>query len=86
MKGIALNKHILSQITTIFQPETILGWHRALVAKKYKCSEAGSSKKGRKTVSQEIIDEVLRLAKRNPEWGYDRIKGGLEYLGLEVRR
>ena len=86
VKGIALNKHILSQITTIFQPETILGWHRALVAKKYKCSEAGSSEKGRKTVSQEIIDEVLRLAKRNPEWGYDRIKGVMEYLGLEVGR
>jgi putative transposase len=86
VKAIALNKHILAQIGTIFQPATILGWHRDLVARKYKCSEAGSSPKGRKTVSQEIIDQVLRLAKRNREWGYDRLEGIMLYLGLKVGR
>ena len=87
VKGIALGRYLLSDVAMIFQPETILAWHKNLVAKKYKCSEAGSSeKKGRKTVSQEIIDEVLLLAQRNPEWGYDRIKGVMEYLGFKVGR
>ena len=86
VKAILLNKQIVEEIGCIFQPATIIGWHRKSVAQKHKCSEAGSVKKGRKTVSQEIIDQVIRLAKRNPEWGYNRIKGVMEYLGLKVGR
>lgn len=86
VKGIILSRHILNNIMTIFQPETLFRWHRQLVAKKYKCSEAGSSKKKHKTVTPEKIKMVLRISKENHAWGYDRIAGYMNYLGLEISR
>ena len=41
-------------------------------------------KRGRKTISQEIIDRVLLLTKHNPDWGHDRIAGTMKYLGYDV--
>ena len=85
VKGIAIGRHILSNVSALFQPETILGWHRELVAKKYD-SSAVARKSGRPRVSQEIINEVLRVARMNPSWGYDRIKGVLAHVGLKLGR
>lgn len=85
VKGIAVGRHILANVTTLFQPDTILAWHRKLVAMKYDGS-ANRRKSGRPLVSQEIIDQVLRVAKMNPAWGYDRIKGVLGNVGLDLGR
>lgn len=87
VKGIMLGKHILKNVMTMFQPETIIRWHRQLVAKKYKCSEAGSSEKRKyRTVTPEKVNMVLRIVKDNHSWGYDRIAGYMNYLGLEISR
>ena len=86
VKGILLSRHILKNVMTMFQPETLFRWHRQLVAKKYKCSEAGSSKKKHRTVTPEKIEMVLRISKENHAWGYDRIAGYMNYLGLEISR
>ena len=87
VKGIMLSRHILNNIMTMFQPETLFRWHRQLVAKKYKCSEAAGSKKRKyRTVTPEKIKMVLQIAKENHAWGYDRITGYMNYLGLEISR
>ncbi len=39
---------------------------------------------GRPPIGQEIVDLVLRLARENPSWGYDRIQDALANLGLKV--
>jgi putative transposase len=62
------------------RPDTLLGWHRRLVRKRW--TYAGR-RPGRPAVSEEIRELVLRLARENPRWGYKRIVG--ELLGVGVR-
>ncbi len=82
-KAITINHHILEDVVKIYQPETVLGWHRDLVGKKYDSSE-NSSKRGPKPISQEFINSILRFADRNPEWGYKRIASVMTYLEMKV--
>ena len=65
-------------------PETLLAWHRRLIAQKYD----GSGKRGcgRPRKSGEIEDLVVRMAKKNRSWGYRRIQGALSNLGHVVGR
>jgi len=58
-------------------------WHRMLVAKRWDYSERRKSV-GRPRVKQEIVDLVLRFARENPSWGYDKIQGALANLGHNV--
>jgi len=64
-------------------PETILRWHRELVARHWDYSHRRKSA-GRPPVAQEIVELVLRMAKENSTWGYDRIQGALANLGHPV--
>lgn len=80
--GKRLGLKALGELTAIVKPETILGWHRKLVAKKFDGS--ANRKPGRPRVSQEIESLVVRLAQENKAWGYDRIVGALANLGHEV--
>jgi transposase InsO family protein len=67
----------------IVRPETILGWHRRLVAKKFDGSK-NRQYPGRPRIGSDIEELVLRFAKENKSWGYDRIVGALANLGHEV--
>ena len=70
--GKKLGKRALDEVANIVKPETILAWHRKLVAKKFD----GSKKRkypGRPAVDQEVEDLVIRFAQENRSWGYDRI-------------
>jgi putative transposase len=60
-----------------------LRWHRMLVAKKWDYSDRRKSV-GRPRVGQEIVKLVLKFARENPPWGYDRIQGALANLGHQV--
>jgi len=80
VKGKILGRKLLEQVATIVTPDTILRWHRELVAAKWNCSER-RKKIGRPPASAEIVDLVLRMARENPGWGYDRIQGALANLG-----
>ena len=81
VKGKILGLSRLRALSDIFTPETILRWHRQLVARKWDTSDKRQPAAGRPVVSQEIIDLVLRFARENPTWGYDRIQGALANLG-----
>jgi putative transposase len=59
---------------------TLLRWHRRLVAKRWTYSRRA----GRPPMRREIRDPVLRLARDNPRWGYQRIVGELKGLSLPV--
>jgi len=73
----------LRELTTIVTPDTILRWHRELVARKWDHSEKRKSV-GRPRIRQIIVDLILRFAKENPSWGYDRIQGALANVGYHI--
>lgn len=81
-KAKAVGRKMLSDIGTIVTPDTLLRWHRKLIARKYDGSAIRGS--GRPGVMQEIRQLVVRMAKENPTWGYDRIEGALLNLGHRV--
>jgi transposase InsO family protein len=83
VKGKSIGRKTLLELTTIVTPDTILRWHRELVAKKWDYSDRRKAV-GRPRVKQEIVDLVLRIARENPSWGYDRIQGALANLGHDV--
>src|SRR6516162_2010778 len=78
-KAKKLGRKILAQIATIVTPQTLLAWHRKLIAQKYDGSANRSP--GRPRTLSEISDLVLRMAKENRTWGYRRIQGAIANLG-----
>ena len=83
VKGKALGRKALVELTTIVTPDSILRWHRMLVAKNWDYSDKQKSV-GRPRIRQAIIDLILRFAKENPAWGYDRIQGALVNVGYHI--
>ncbi|MCY2952410.1 MAG: helix-turn-helix domain-containing protein [Planctomycetota bacterium] len=75
IKGKALGRKALQEIATIVTPDTILRWHRQLVAAKWDYSNRRKAKPGRPPTSDEVTQLILRMARENPTWGYDRIQG-----------
>ena len=72
----------LREIATIATPDTLLRWHRQLIARKW----TYASKPGRRGVLLEIRRLVVRMAEENPTWGYTRIQGALKNVGHRVGR
>ena len=82
-KGKPLGK-LLHDVLTIVQPETLLKWHRLLVARKWDFSGRRKDQPGRPFLSVVIEKLVLQFARENPSWGYARIVGALANLGYEL--
>jgi transposase InsO family protein len=80
VKGKSLGRKVLMELTTIVTPDTILRWHRTLVAQKWDYSDRRKSV-GRPRADKKVVDLVLRFARENLTWGYDRIQGALANLG-----
>ena len=83
VSGKVLGRKLLEEVGTLFTPDTILRWHRILVAKKWDYSQQRKSV-GRPPVAKQIVELVLRFAGENPTWGFDRIQGALANLGHHV--
>jgi transposase InsO family protein len=81
--GKQLSKHALAEVATIVRPETILAWHRKLVAQKCDGSQQRKAL-GRPKVDKALEDLVVRMAQENRSWGYDRIAGALAPLGYSI--
>jgi len=81
-KAIALGK-LMADTVTIVKPQTILKWHRTLVAKKFDGSRF-RKRQGRPPTKAEIETLVVRFARDNPTWGYDRIVGAIHNLGCRI--
>jgi len=64
-------------------PQTPLRWHRDLVRRKWTYDKSGG---GRPRIDQKIQDLILTMAEENPRWGYMRIKGECQKLGIRVSR
>ena len=67
-----------------FTPDTILRWHQQLVARKWDYSDRKKKEPGRPRIRQVIVDLTLQLARENPTWGFDRIKGELAKVGYRI--
>lgn len=81
--GQRLGKKALEAIATIAKPDTILAWHRMCADQR--CDRAQSpTSVGRPRIKQEIEDFVVRMARENRSWGYDRIVGALTNLGYTI--
>lgn len=78
-----LGRKALKEIAQVAKPDTILGWYRQLVARKFDGSRQRGYP-GRPPVSPEVEELVVRFARENRSWGYDRIVGALANLGHQV--
>jgi transposase InsO family protein len=73
---------MLRDIATIATPDTLLRWHRQLIARKWTYARRA----GRRGVALKIRRLVVRMAEENPTWGYTRIQGALKNVGHRVGR
>ena len=80
--GRRLGRKALGDVATAALPDTILGWYRRLVARKFDGSKHRSP--GRPRVERAIEELIVRMAEENRSWGYQRIVGALANLGFEV--
>src|SRR6266403_812899 len=81
--GHRLGRKVLADVATIARPDTILGWYRKLVARKFDGSKARRGP-GRPRIKREVEQFIIRMASENLDWGYDRIAGALANLGYEI--
>jgi transposase InsO family protein len=81
--GKQLGKQALAEVATMVKPDTILAWYRKLVAQKFDGSQHRKAP-GRPRINQELEALVVRMARENRSWGYDRIAGALIHLGYTI--
>ncbi len=81
--GKKLSKQTLAEVASIVTPDTILAWHRKLVTQKFDGSHQRKAT-GRPTINKALEDLVVRMARENCSWGYDRIVGALAHLGYAI--
>ena len=81
--GTQLGRKALAEIATIAKPDTILAWHRTLADQQVDTSAPRTSV-GRPRIDKEIEALVVRMARENRSWGYDRIVGALANLGYTI--
>src|SRR6266700_4233624 len=83
-KAKAMGRKALLELETIVSPDTLLRWHRRLIAEKWNFVHRRGP--GRPRIMQKISALILRVAQDNPGWGYTRIQGPLDNLGHRVSR
>lgn len=79
----ALSQLLPRRVSPTFsvKPERLLRWHRQLVARRWTYPHR---KPGRPPLARPRRELIVRLARENPHWGYQRIAGELKQLGLAV--
>jgi putative transposase len=83
-KAFGIPRKVLLDLGTIVTPDTLLRWHRQLIARKFDFSHC--RKPGRPPTLRLITELIVRMALENPRWGYTRIQGALMNVGHTVCR
>jgi transposase len=78
-----LPRDVLRRLRLLIRPETVLRWHRDLIARRH-ARISRPKRAGRPPTIRAIRQLVLRLARENTSWGYRRIHGELLVLGVTV--
>jgi putative transposase len=73
----------LHRLRLLVRPDTILRWHRDLLARRH-AAASRPRRRGRPPTVRSIRALVLRLVVENPSWGYRRVHGELLTLGIKV--
>lgn len=81
--GKRLGRKELAEVACVPKPETILAWYRRLIAHKFDGSKHRAHP-GRPCIDPVIEALVVRMARENSSWGYDRIAGALANLGHHI--
>jgi transposase InsO family protein len=84
-KGKPLGRKLLAEMASLATPETILRWYRQQVAAKYDGTVRRRGP-GRPCSQIEAVELLLTIARDNPRWGYTRLRGALQNLGLNLGR
>lgn len=79
-----LGRKTLAQLDTLVTPDTLLHWHRELVAQQW--SYIHKRKPGRPRTKDKIVALILRMAQENSGWGYTRSLGALSNVVYKVSR
>jgi transposase InsO family protein len=78
-----LTRQVLGRVRLLVSPDTVLRWHRDLIASRH-ATRSRPKRPGRPRTLRSIRLLVLRLAGENPGWGYRRLHGELLVLGVKV--
>src|SRR5215475_2017578 len=78
----AVGRRALIELDTIVSPDTLLRWHRRLVAQKWNFAERSGV--GRPGIMSHLAELIVRMAQENRGWGYTRIHGALANLHHKV--
>ena len=81
--GHRLGRKVLADVASVARPDTILGWYRRLIARKFDGSKARRGP-GRPRIERDVEQLIIRIASENRDWGYDRISGALANLGYQI--
>ena len=78
-----LGRKALEDVANVVKPDTLMGWYRKLVSRKFHGSKSRRYP-GRPRIDSEIERLVVRMAKENTDWGYDRIVDAMANLGYRL--
>jgi len=78
-----LGRKALEDVANTAKPYIIMDWYRRLVARKFDGSKSRHFP-GRPRINEEIEQWVVRMAKENSDWGYDRIVGAMANIGYRL--
>src|SRR3954471_20256692 len=78
-----LPRSVLRELRLLVRPDTVLRWHRNLLARRH-TAISRPKRPGRPRTVRSIRALVLRLVRENPSWGYRRVHGELLVLGVKV--
>ncbi len=81
--GKRLGKQALAKVMSVVKPETLLAWHRKLIARKFDGSMYRRYP-GRPRIDPAIEKLIIQFAQENRAWGYERIVGALKNVGYTV--
>ena len=81
-KQVEDGKTALEENMRLFKRATVIGWHRAMVRRKWTYKQG--RKPGRPPIDKELEQLIVQVAKDNPDLGYEKLSGELTKLGYDV--